>query len=74
MIDRPGDGRKTERLVIKCRQETATRFRVLAKDAHIDQETFLNRIVDYWRLTHPGTMRFTPGRTFGDALGFRGRP
>jgi len=56
---------KNDKLIIRCRPQSARRFKVLVADADVDQETMLNILVDNYRVTHPGTLRPQPGRTFG---------
>ena len=74
VIRRRGQGNKTVRLEIRCRQETYTRFHVYVANEGVDQETFLNRLIDFWRLTHMGTVRPMPGKTFGGLGGGPYRP
>lgn len=70
----PGEEGKTEKLVIRCKPQTATRFKVRVADQGVDQETFLNRLLDYWSLTHLGTFRPMPGKTYGPPAGTGYRP
>ncbi len=69
------DEKKTDRIEIRCRPASGRRWRVHTADRGTDSESALNELIDFWKLTHPGTMRAMPGRTFGqDAPGFRMRP
>ncbi len=56
---------KPFRITVRCRRETFTRWRVQLADSLLDGESYLNTLMDNWRLNHPGTMRALPGRTFG---------
>lgn len=59
---------KNFRVTIRCRRETFTRWRVNLADSMLDGESYLNGLLDNYRLNHPGTMRALPGRTFGQVL------
>lgn len=56
------------RITVRCRRETFTRWRVQLADSLLDGESYLNGLMDNWRLSHPGTMRALPGRTFGQGV------